>query len=70
MRSAIFLILTVLGLCAAIFFFYRAGDLLAAKDYVGGLLHIVSGVALTRAGIELARLSVLSRPTTTSSRDS
>lgn len=62
MRSAILLILTVLGLFAAVYFFYRAGDLLVQKDYVGGLLHIVSGIALTRAGIELARLSVLSRP--------
>ena len=69
MRPALFLILSVIGLCAAIFFFYRAGDQLAAKDYVSGLLHIVSGVALTRAGIELARLSVLSRPDTTPPRD-
>ncbi|HRE90625.1 MAG TPA: hypothetical protein PK095_15980 [Myxococcota bacterium] len=63
MRPTLFLILSVLALAAAIYFFYRTGDLLAQKDYVGGLLYIVSGVALTRATIELGRLSVLSRPT-------
>lgn len=62
MRPTLFLVLSVLALAAAIYFFYRTGDLLAQKDYVGGLLYIVSGVALTRATIELGRLSVLSRP--------
>ena len=62
MRPTLFFVLSVLALAAAIYFFYRTGDLLAQKDYVGGLLYIVSGVALTRATIELGRLSVLSRP--------
>lgn len=62
MRPTLFLVLSVLALAAAIYFFYRTGDLLVQKDYIGGLLYIVSGVALTRATIELGRLSVLSRP--------
>lgn len=62
MRPTLFFVLSVIALVAAIYFFFRTGELLTQKDYVGGLLYIVSGVALTRATIELGRLSVLSRP--------
>lgn len=55
-RQILFGLLLLVSLGAAIFFFYRTGDLLVAKDYVGGLLYVVSGVALTRAAIEFARL--------------
>jgi len=61
-RSAFLLILSVVLLGASLYFFYGSAKLLVDKDYISGLLHIVSGLALVRAGIEFARLSVLSRP--------
>jgi uncharacterized membrane protein YqgA involved in biofilm formation len=62
LRSALFFVFSTLVLVAAVYFFFRTGQLITTRDYVGGLLHLVAGLALTRAAVELARLSVLSGP--------
>jgi hypothetical protein len=62
MKSAILLLFSFALLAACVFFYYRGGELIVGKDYLGGVLHIVAGLALTRAGVELARLSALTRP--------
>jgi len=62
MKSALLLFFAFALLAACVFFFYRGGELIVGKDYLGGFLHIIAGLALTRAGVELARLSALTRP--------
>lgn len=61
MKFALFIVLGAALLCAAVYFFFRSGELLTAKDYLGGGLHVVSGLALSKAGVELSRLAVLTR---------
>ena len=60
MKLALLLLATAL-LLAALFFFFRSAELLTSKDYLGGALHVVSGLALSKAGIELSRLAVHAR---------
>jgi hypothetical protein len=62
MKSAFLLVLAALLIAACIFFSYRASDLLTTKEYVGGLVHAVIGLALAKGAIELARIAVLARP--------
>ena len=61
MKFALLVLLATALLVASVFFFYRSGDLLTQKDYLGGAMHVVSGLALAKAGVELARLAVLAR---------
>jgi hypothetical protein len=62
MKFALLITLATALFVAAVYFFWRSGDLLVQKDYLAGLLHVVSGLALSKAGLELARLAVLARP--------
>lgn len=62
MKAALLLVLAAALFAACVFFYYRSGELLTAKDYIAGALHLVVGLSLTRAAVELARLAVLSRP--------
>ncbi len=61
MRSTILLLLATALFVGCVWFFAECGALFAAKDYLAGLLHVFVGFALVRAGVELARLSVLGR---------
>lgn len=62
MKAVLLLVLAAALFAACIFFYYRSGELLTAKDYLAGVLHLVVGLSLTRAAVELARLAVLTRP--------
>lgn len=59
MKSVFLLLLAAALLAASVFFFYQSGELLTAREYLAGLLHIFVGFATIRAGSELARLSVV-----------
>lgn len=61
MKFALLLVLATALFAASIYFFLRSGDLLVSKDYLGGALHVLSGLALSKSGLELARLAVLTR---------
>jgi len=61
MKSTALLVLAAVLFAACLFFFGRAGDLLADQDYLPGLLHMFVGFSLVRAGVELARLSIIVR---------
>lgn len=61
MKFSLLILLATALFVAAVFFFYRSGDLLTAKDYVAGTLFVLSGLALAKTGLELARLAVLAR---------
>ncbi len=61
MKSTVLLLLSAALFVACIWFFAECGELFSAKDYLAGLLHMFVGFALVRAGVELARLSVLGR---------
>jgi hypothetical protein len=60
MKSALRVILLVVAVAllgASVFFFFRTGERIVDKDYLGGLLEVVAGLALVRAGVELVRLT-------------
>lgn len=61
MKFALLIVFAVALLAAAVYFFLRTGQHLVGKDYLGGVIHLVAGLALSRAGVELARLAVLAR---------
>ena len=61
MKFAVLLLLASAVFVASVYFFFRSGDLLVQKDYLAGALHVLSGLALSKAGLELARLAVLVR---------
>ncbi len=61
MKFALLIVMAAALFVAAVFFFFRSGDLLTQKDYLAGALHVLSGLALSKAGLELARLAVLAR---------
>ena len=61
MKPTFLLILAAALFGASIFFFAQSGELFAGKDYLAGILHMFVGFSLVRAGVELARLAVVSR---------
>lgn len=62
MKSTILIVLATALFCACVFFYYRAGLRITDKEYIGGVLHMVVGLSLTKAAVELARLAILARP--------
>ena len=60
MKSAFLLLLAAILLGWSVWFFYQSGDLLSTRDYLAGLLHVFVGFATVRAGVELARLAIIS----------
>ena len=62
MKATLLIVLAAALFCACVFFYYRAGDLITAKDYIAGVLHLIVGLSLTKAAVELARLAILARP--------
>ena len=61
MRDLLLWTLVVVMLGAGLFFFYGSGRFLADGDYLAGLLHVFVGLASLKAGMELARLAIVSR---------
>jgi len=62
LKSILLIVLAVVLFGACLFFYHRAGLRITDKEYIGGALHLVVGLSLTRAAVELARLAVLARP--------
>lgn len=62
MKSAFLLLLATALFAAGLWVFARSSDHFAAKDYLAGILQVVAGLALVRAGVDLSRLSVFGRP--------
>jgi len=62
MKATFLLALAAALFVACVFFYYRAGDLITGKDYIAGVLHLLVGLSLTKAAVELARLAILARP--------
>ena len=46
---------------AGLWFFSLSSEFLRDQDYLGGLLHVFVGLAMTRSCVELARLAVALR---------
>ena len=61
MKNAVLLVLATALFAACVWFFAVSGDLFAKKDYLAGILHVVVGLSLVRAGVELSRLAVIGR---------
>ncbi len=61
MKFGLLIALATALFVAAVFFFVRSSELLLSKDYLAAILHLVAGLALSKAGLELARLAVLAR---------
>ncbi len=61
MRAISYEILALALLAGSGFFFFRAVEFLAGKDYVSGILTIVVGLAVIRTGVELSKLAILTR---------
>ena len=61
MKDALIWTLVVVMLGAGLWFFHVSGAFLSDGDYLAGLLHIFVGLASVKAGVELARLAIVSR---------
>lgn len=61
MRSTFYEVSSIGLLLATLFFYYRCVEFLAQKDYVAGVIALGIGFLVTRAGVELARLSFYAR---------
>lgn len=61
MRATIYDSLGIGMLLGSTYFFYRAVEFLAQKDYVSGVLAMLIGFIIVRVGVELGRLSIVAR---------
>ncbi len=61
MRATVYEALSIAFLLATLFFFYRCVEFLAQKDYVAGIITLAIGFLVTRAGVELGRVSFFIR---------
>lgn len=59
MRGRVYDILGVGFLAGSAYFFFRSVEFLAASDYVAGLLTLVVGFLVVRAGVDISRLAVI-----------
>ena len=66
MKVALLLVLATALFTACVYFYYRSGELVTEKDYIAGALHLIVGLSLTKAAVELARLAILAEPRATS----
>ena len=60
-RSVVYDVMSVGLLLGSVFFFYRAVEFLAQKDYVAGLLTFGIGFLVIRVGVELGKLSIMAQ---------
>ncbi|MEZ4268015.1 MAG: hypothetical protein R3F39_16745 [Myxococcota bacterium] len=61
MKSFMFWLAAILLLAAALWMFHTSSQFLLDHDYLAGLLHVLVGLAVLRAGVEMARLGVVLR---------
>ena len=61
MKSFSLILIAVALLAAGVWFFHRCGGFLGERDYLAGLLHVVVGATTLRAGVQLAKLAVVTR---------
>ena len=61
MRSALIWIMAFALMIGGLWFFYLSSEFLRDRDYLGGILHVFVGLAMTRSSVELARLAVALR---------
>ncbi|MCA9671085.1 MAG: hypothetical protein KC503_36055 [Myxococcales bacterium] len=61
MRKYFFEVLTILLYGGSMVFFYECVRFLAKRDYVASLVLMFVGLAVIRAGSELARLAMIER---------
>ena len=59
-RSILLLIIGSLLAISSLYFLHAAIGFLAGEDYVSGLLVVLASLALVRAGVQLATLSLTS----------
>lgn len=60
LRTWLIWLVALVLFAAALWFFHGGSQFLVDADYLGGLLHILMGLATIRAGVEMARLAVVS----------
>lgn len=59
MKSTLFWLTSLALLAAALWLFHTSSRFLLDRDYLAGLLHVLVGLAVLRAGVEMARLGVV-----------
>ena len=57
MRATIYDTLGIGFLFGSGYFFYRSLEFLAQSDYVAGILAMVVGILVVRAGVDISRLA-------------
>jgi hypothetical protein len=58
MRARVYEILGVGFLLGSAYFFFRTVEFLAQSDYVAGLMALIVGFLVIRAGVDISRLAV------------
>lgn len=61
MRATIYEILGLAFLLGSAAFFWRTVEFLAQKDYVAGIIALVVGFIVSRAGVEISKLALVIR---------
>lgn len=59
MRGTVYDGVSLVLLLGSVFFFYRAVEFLAQKDYVAGLVTFAIGFLIIRVGVEIGKLAIL-----------
>ena len=59
MRRIIYEFLGIFMVFLSLVFFYFSIQFMAERDYIAGILQVFIGFSLTRAGLELTKLSLL-----------
>ena len=59
MKAFLLITFALAFLVGACFFGLRGSELLVARDYIAGIVHLAVGLALARGVVELARLTLL-----------
>jgi hypothetical protein len=61
MRATVYEVLGLLFLLGSVFFFWRTVEFLAQKDYVAGVIALVVGFLVSRAGVEVSKIALVIR---------
>lgn len=61
MKFALLALFAALLFAASVWFFFRSGGLLVLEISLAGALHVIPGLALSKVGLDFARLAVLTR---------
>lgn len=58
MRGVVYNVIGLGFMIASGYFFYRCVEFLAQKDYVAGLVALIAGFVVIRAGTEISKLGI------------